>query len=146
MSDIPRFHFIYLAIIRLSISDEQHSLFDAVGDEGPEARDALVATYASCFQGVFQVGGQRWGYENLGELWTDAFADIDGDDHLEAIHFSIRVEADLNDEELNEILTHARGICHVHDAPRGELEADIEYSGRRVLSLIFQDSSAYTAE
>lgn len=102
---------------------------DAVGDAGPRAREALVATYASCFQGACRVGGQQRGHDDLGKLRIDASADVDEDDHLEGIRFEFEVEADLDDEALDEILARARDLCHVNNALRDELRAEVEIQG-----------------
>lgn len=102
---------------------------DATDETGPNPNAALVATYASCFLPAFRVGGQQRGEDDLGKLQIDASAALDDDDDLESISFDIFVEADVSDEELDEIVTRAEDICHVHSAVREELHADISVHG-----------------
>lgn len=102
---------------------------DATGETGPDPNSALVATYASCFLPAFRVGGQQRGEDDLGKVQIDSSADLNDDDDLTAIRFDIHVEADLSDEEFDEIVERAEGICHVHDALREELHADITVHG-----------------
>jgi organic hydroperoxide reductase OsmC/OhrA len=102
---------------------------DATNETGPDPNSALVATYASCFLPAFRVGGQQRGEDDLGKIQIDSSADLNDDDDLTAIRFDIHVEADLSDEEFDEIVERAEGICHVHDALREELHADITVHG-----------------
>ncbi|MEM4780993.1 MAG: OsmC family protein [Halalkalicoccus sp.] len=102
---------------------------DATDEEGPNPNAVLVADYASCFLPAFRVGGQQRDHDDLGKLQIDAEADLDGDDDLSAIRFDIYVEEDLDDDELDEIVERAEGICHVHAALREELHADISVEG-----------------
>lgn len=102
---------------------------DATDEAGPNPNAALVATYASCFLPAFRVGGQQRGEDDLGKIQIDSSADLDDDDDLTAIRFDIHVEADLSDDEFDEIVERAEGICHVHSALREELHADITVHG-----------------
>lgn len=102
---------------------------DATNEEGPDPNQVLVADYASCFLPAFRVGGQQTGHDDLGKVQIDADADLNDDDDLERISFAIHVEADLEDDEFDEIVERAEGICHVHAALREELHADIEVHG-----------------
>jgi len=102
---------------------------DALGEEGPDPNSVLVADYASCFLPAFRVGGQQRGHDDLGKVQIDADADLDEDDDLEAIRFDIYVEADLDEETLDEILDRAKNICHVHSALREALKADATVHG-----------------
>jgi organic hydroperoxide reductase OsmC/OhrA len=102
---------------------------DATGESGPTPNAALVATYASCFLPAFRVGAQQRGYDDLGTLQVDADAELDDDDDLASIHFSVHVGADVGAEELDEIVARAEEICHVHSALRAELRADIDAYG-----------------
>lgn len=101
---------------------------DATGEQGPNPNQVLVADYASCFIPAFRVGGQQRGHDDLGAVRIDVDADLDDDD-VSAIRFDIHVEADLDDEELEEIVTRAEDICHVHSALREELHADVTVHG-----------------
>jgi uncharacterized OsmC-like protein len=102
---------------------------DATNENGPNPNDVLVADYASCFLPAFRVGGQRTGHDDLGKIQIDADATLNDDDDLTSISFTLYVEADLSDEEFDEIVEKSEGICHVHTALREELEADVEVHG-----------------
>ncbi|ELZ91279.1 hypothetical protein C440_13234 [Haloferax mucosum ATCC BAA-1512] len=102
---------------------------DALDETGPNPNATLVATYASCFLPAFRVGGQKTGNDGLGKIQIDADADLNDDDDLERIGFDVYVEADLSDEEFAEITDLAEDICHVHDALRSELHADVNVVG-----------------
>lgn len=102
---------------------------DATGETAPTANAVLVADYASCFLPAFRVGGQQRGHDDLGTVQIDAEGDLDDDDDLEAIRFTIHVEADLDDETFEGIVDRAEDICHVHAALRPELRADITVHG-----------------
>ncbi|MFB6092159.1 MAG: OsmC family protein [Haloquadratum sp.] len=102
---------------------------DATDEAGPNPNAVLVADYASCFLPAFRVGGQQRGHDDLGKVQIDADADLDDDDDLEAIRFDIYVEADLSDDELDEVLDRARDICHVNSALREGLRADVDVHG-----------------
>lgn len=102
---------------------------DATDEEGPNPNAVLVADYASCFLPAFRVGGQQRDHDDLGQLQIDAEADVDDDDDLSAIRFDLYVEEDLDDSELDELVSRAEDICHVHAALREELHADISVEG-----------------
>ncbi|MFA1611151.1 OsmC family protein [Halobellus rubicundus] len=102
---------------------------DATDEQGPNPNAALVATYASCYLPAFRVGGQQRGHDDLGKIQIDADADLDDDDDLEAIRFDVYVEADVDDEELAEIVERAKDICHVQSALREGLRAEIAAHG-----------------
>jgi organic hydroperoxide reductase OsmC/OhrA len=123
----------------ITVSDEGFACVNQVGDfeftvdatdeAGPNPNAALVATYASCFLPAFRVGGQQRGHDDLGKVQIDASADLDEDDDLASIHFAIHVEADVDDEALDDIVERAEGICHVHTALREGLHAEIDVYG-----------------
>ncbi|MFC7203830.1 OsmC family protein [Haloferax namakaokahaiae] len=102
---------------------------DALGETGPTPNATLVATYASCFLPAFRVGGQKTGNDELGKVQIDADAELDDSDDLTDIEFDIYVEADLSDDEFAEITELAEDICHVHDALKTDLHADITVVG-----------------
>lgn len=102
---------------------------DATGEEGPDPNQVLVADYASCFLPAFRVGGNKTGHEDLGKVQIDADADLDDDDDLAGIRFSIHVEKDVSEDDLDEIVSRAEDICHVHSALREGLHADIDAHG-----------------
>jgi adenine-specific DNA methylase len=61
---------------------------------------------------------------DIGVIEIDVEADLDEDDDVDAIRFDLSVETDLGDDE-QEIVELGEEICHVHDALRDELHADI---------------------
>ena len=99
---------------------------DATNENGPDPNEVLVADYVSCFIPAFRVGGNKEGHDDLGMIQVEAEGDIDDDDDLEAIRFTMHIESDLSDEESDTLVSRAEDICHVHDALREELHADIE--------------------
>jgi uncharacterized OsmC-like protein len=98
---------------------------DPMDETGPNPNAALVATYASCFLPALRVGGQQMGHEDLGTIQIDADADLDDEDDLEAIRFTVHVEADLAGDEVDEFVERGEDICHVHSALREGLHAEI---------------------
>jgi organic hydroperoxide reductase OsmC/OhrA len=102
---------------------------DATGEEGPDANQVLVADYASCWLPAFRVGAGQRGHDDVGRLQIDASAELDDDDDLASISWVLHVEADLDDDELAEIVERANDICHVHSAVREGLHPDVEAHG-----------------
>lgn len=102
---------------------------DALDEAGPNPNAVLVADYASCFLPAFRVGAQKERVDDLGTVQIDAEADLDDEDDLSAVRFTIHVEADLSDEQFDAILERAEGICHVHSALKPELHADVTVHG-----------------
>lgn len=98
---------------------------DATGESGPDPNEVLVADYAACFSYAFRAGAQRNDFDELGKIQTDAEADLDDEDDLTAIRFTLHVEADLTDDEAEELLGYAEEICHVHTALKESLYADV---------------------
>jgi len=107
-----------------SIVGDFELTIDATGEDGPDPNATLVATYASCFVPAFRVGAQQRDHDDLGRIEVESEADLDDDDDLEAIRFTIKVAADLGDE-VDEIVDRAEDICHVHSALREGLHADV---------------------
>ncbi|WP_224269427.1 OsmC family protein [Haloprofundus salinisoli] len=97
---------------------------DATGEQGPDPNSVLVADYASCFLPAFRVGGSQRGFDDLGTVQIDAEANLDDDDDLTGIRFDIYVEADLGDE-VDEVVSRAEDICHVHAGLREGLHAEV---------------------
>jgi uncharacterized OsmC-like protein len=102
---------------------------DALGEDGPTPNQVLVADYASCFLPAVRVGAQQRGHDDIGTVQIDADADLDDDDDLEGIRFIVHIEADLDDETLDDVIDRAEDICHVHSALREGLRADIDVYG-----------------
>jgi organic hydroperoxide reductase OsmC/OhrA len=97
----------------------------AQGETGPSPNEILVANYASCFTFAFRAGAMRSDYDDLGRIETEAEADLDEDDDLESISFTMHVEAGLTDGEVSELLETAENICHVHAALKEDLYAEV---------------------
>jgi uncharacterized OsmC-like protein len=94
---------------------------DATGEDGPSPNQVLVADYASCFTFAFRAGAKRNDYRDLGRIQTEAEANLDDQDDLTDIGFTMHVEADLTDDEVAGLLEKVEVICHVHAALRGTL-------------------------
>jgi uncharacterized OsmC-like protein len=98
---------------------------DAQEKTAPSPNQVLVADYASCFTFAFRAGAMRSDYDDLGRIQTEAEANIDDDDDLSDIAFTMLVEADLTDDEVADLIAKAEDICHVHAAVREGLHADV---------------------
>ena len=110
----------------LSRAGEFELSIDATTAEGPTPNEVLVADYASCFTFACRAGANRHLDVDLGEIETEAEADLDDSDDLTAIRFHLYVEADLDDDQIEEVVELAEGICHVHNAMKESLYADVE--------------------
>jgi len=99
---------------------------DATGEDGPTPNEVLVADYASCYTFAFRAGAQREHELSLGKIETEAAAELDEDDDLASVSFTVHVEDDLDDEQVESLVELGEEICHVHAAVREELYADIE--------------------
>ncbi|PSQ01895.1 hypothetical protein BRC94_02815 [Halobacteriales archaeon QS_5_70_17] len=102
---------------------------DATDQDGPNPNQVLIADYASCFIPAFRVGGNEEGHDDLGKITIEVEGDLDDDDDLTAIRFTMHVGADLSDDEFDAVVDRAEDICHVHAALREELHADITVHG-----------------
>ncbi|MFB6283015.1 MAG: OsmC family protein [Halobacteria archaeon] len=111
-----------------SINDvrEFTTVIDATGEESPDTLETLVASYASCYVPALRVGGEQRGAGELGEVNIQASAELDDDDKLESIEFDLEVEADVDDDKLEEVVERANELCKVHDALKEDLEADVK--------------------
>jgi len=98
----------------------------AQGKTAPSPNETLVADYASCFTFAFRAAAMRGDVGDLGRIETDAEADLDEDDHLAAIRFTMRVADQLSDEEVSGLLETAEELCHVHAALREGLHAEVD--------------------
>ena len=107
-----------------SIVGDWDLVTDALGEDGPTAQQVLAADYAGCFIPAFRVGANKEGYEDIGKVEIEVTADLDEDDDLEWIDFTVKVEESLGDA-VQDVVTRAEDICHVHDALREELHAEI---------------------
>ena len=109
----------------LSRAGEFELSIDATGAEGPSPNEVLVADYASCFAFACRAGATRELDIDLGNVEVEAEADLDDSDDLEAIRFEMHVGADLDDEQVEEVLALGEDICHVHDSLKEELHAEV---------------------
>lgn len=107
-----------------SVLGEWELTIDAAEEQGPSPNAVLAANYASCFIPAFRVGANKEGFDDIGQVEVDVWAQLDDNDDLEAISFEIQVEEDLGDA-VDDIVARAEDICHVHDALREELHADV---------------------
>lgn len=110
----------------LSRAGEFELSIDATGSEGPTPNEVLVADYASCYTFACRAGANRRLDVDLGKVETEAEGDLDDSDDLTGIRFHIHVEADLTDEQIAEVIELGNDICHVHDAMKESLYADVE--------------------
>ncbi|WP_254767410.1 OsmC family protein [Salinilacihabitans rarus] len=96
---------------------------DPMDETGPNPNAVLVADYASCFLPAVRLGAQKAGYDDLGRMEIEATAEMDDEDDLEAIAFTLKVEADVDDPA--ELVALGEDMCHVHAALREDLTADV---------------------
>jgi uncharacterized OsmC-like protein len=101
---------------------------DATGSDGPTPNEVLVADYASCFSFACRAGANRQLDIDLGKIETEAEADLDDSDDLAAIRFHLHVEADLDADEVADVIELGEEICHVHAAVKESLQAEIEFT------------------
>lgn len=97
---------------------------DATGEVAPTAQQVLAADYASCYVPALRVGANKEGIGDVGRVEVDVSAHLDEADDITGIGFHIRAEESLGDAA-DAIVDRANDICHVHDALRAELHADV---------------------
>jgi organic hydroperoxide reductase OsmC/OhrA len=107
-----------------SVVDGWELTVDATGEGGPTPNQVLAADYASCFIPAFRVGANKEGFDDVGRVEVEVGAEIDDNDDLASVSFDIHVEESLGDS-VGDVVARAEDICHVHDALREELHADI---------------------
>ena len=107
-----------------SVAGEWELTVDATGENGPDPNQVLAADYASCFIPAFRVGANKERFDDIGRVEIAVEADLNDDDDLESIAFEVHVEESLGDS-VDDIVARAEDICHVHDALREELHADV---------------------
>lgn len=95
----------------------------------PSPTETLLASYASCYTVALRIGTKQQAAGDLGRIEINAEADRDAEHDLEAIRFEVDIESDLDTETLEAIVEHANALCHVHDALREELRADVSIRG-----------------
>ena len=106
------------------IDGEWELVVDALSNDGPSANQVLAADYCSCYIPAFRVAADEHGYDDVGRIEADVSANLDDDDDLTDIGWTLKVEADLGDDA-QDIVERGEEICHVHSAMREELHADI---------------------
>lgn len=102
---------------------------DATGEDAPDTLESLLAAYAACYVPALRVGGQQRGVDDLGRIEIDTTGELNDDDKLDAVAFDIRVEADLEDGQGEQIVERAFELCKVHDALKASLHAETTISG-----------------
>jgi uncharacterized OsmC-like protein len=107
-----------------SVAGEWELTVDATGEDGPTPNQVLAADYASCFIPAFRVGANKEGFDDIGRVEIAVEAELNDDDDLESVAFELHVEESLEDS-VEDVVERAEGICHVHDALREGLHADI---------------------
>jgi len=100
---------------------------DATKEEGPSPNEVLLADYASCYTFAFRAGAMREHDIELGEMETEAEADLDDDDDIvdDSVKFTLHVEDDLDDEQIEALVELGEEICHVHAALHEGMYAEI---------------------
>ncbi|MFH5801212.1 OsmC family protein [Haladaptatus sp. CMAA 1911] len=109
--------------------DGSELTIDTDTETDPSPTETLLASYAACYTVALRIGAQQRDADDLGRIEIDAEADRDDEHDLEAIRFTIGVEADESDETLDAAVSRANDLCHVHDAVREELHADVGIHG-----------------
>ena len=98
---------------------------DATGEEGPGTLETLLASYGSCYVPALRVGAEQRDVGDLGRVEIDVTGNLNDDDKLKAVQFTVKTETELTDEQVDETVTRANQLCKVHDALKTELEADV---------------------
>ena len=99
---------------------------DATGEDGPSPDEIVVADYAACYSFAFRAGADREHDLSLGAIRTEAEASLTDDDFLESVSLTVHVEDDLDDEQVDALIELGEELCHVHQAVKEELHADID--------------------
>jgi uncharacterized OsmC-like protein len=102
---------------------------DATGEDAPDTLEAVLAAYASCYVPALRVGAEQRDVGDLGRIEIDADGDLNDDDKLAAVHFTVRTEAELGDEQADDVIARADELCKVHDALKADLAADVTIQG-----------------
>lgn len=98
---------------------------DATGEEAPDTLESVLAAYGSCYVPALRVAGQQRGIDDLGRIEIEVSGELNEDDKLSSISFSVGVEEDISGKEA-EIVDRANELCKVHDALKEELKASVE--------------------
>ncbi|MFB6164665.1 MAG: OsmC family protein [Haloarculaceae archaeon] len=98
----------------------------ATGKTAPSPNEVLLADYASCFSFAVRAAARDGDVDDLGRMEVDARGQLDADDDLESVRFTLRVESQLADTTENRLLEDAHDLCHVEAALHDGLIADVE--------------------
>jgi uncharacterized OsmC-like protein len=98
---------------------------DATGEGGPDTLEALLASYGSCYVPALRVGAEQRDVGDLGRIEIDVTGDLNDDDKLSAVQFTVKTEAEMDNEQADKVITRANQLCKVYDALKAELEAQI---------------------
>ncbi len=110
------------------IRDFDHQI-DAQGEETPDTLETLLAAYASCYVPALRVGSRQRGVEGLGRVEIEATGELNDDDKLASIAFSVETEADFDEETAEAVRERAAELCKVHDALTSQLHATVTFDG-----------------
>ena len=99
---------------------------DATGESAPDTLELLIADYASCYVPALRVGAEQRGADDLGEIAIDVTGELNDDDKLDAVHFDVQVDADLDANTADAIVERANELCKVHDALKSSLHAEVD--------------------
>ena len=102
---------------------------DATGEEGPDTLEALLAAYGSCYVPALRVGAEQRDVGDLGRIEIDVEGDLNDDDKLDAIEFTVRTEASVDDDQAQKVIDRADQLCKVGDAVKDSLTAEVEIQG-----------------
>ena len=98
---------------------------DATGETGPDTLEALLAAYGSCYVPALRVGGEQRDVGDLGRIEIDVEGDLNDDDKLDAVSFTVKTETEMDDGQAEKVVDRANELCKVHDALKSSLKADI---------------------
>ncbi|MFB6139216.1 MAG: OsmC family protein [Halosimplex sp.] len=106
------------------IDGEWSLVVDALSGDGPSANQVLAADYVSCYIPALRVAASEHGYDDIGRVEAEVEAELDEDDDLESMTWTLFVEADLGNDG-QDVVELGEEICHVHSALREGLHADV---------------------
>ena len=102
---------------------------DATGEEAPDTLEALIASYGSCYVPALRVAAEQRDVGDLGRVEIDARGALNDDDKLDTVAFTVRTEAEMDDDQSQQVVERANELCKVHDALKSDLEADVTVEG-----------------
>ncbi|WP_137286760.1 OsmC family protein [Halorussus salinisoli] len=102
---------------------------DATGEDAPDTLESLLAAYGSCYVPALRVGAEQRDVGDLGRIEIDVTGDLNDDDKLDAVQFTVKTETEMDDEQAGRVVERADQLCKVHDALKTDLEADVTVEG-----------------